>query len=57
MPETNAEMWAEKFRKNMARDSRDQTALREKGWNVVVLWECEIVAGTFSEKILPCGIL
>ena len=42
MPGTNREFWQEKFRKNMERDGRAQAALREAGWRVIVVWECEV---------------
>jgi len=42
LPQTNAEYWTEKLRKNQARDSRNQARLEELGWEVLVLWECEL---------------
>jgi DNA mismatch endonuclease, patch repair protein len=42
IPATRAEFWAAKRGGNMARDRRNAAALRELGWRVVVLWECEV---------------
>ena len=41
-PKTNTSFWEEKFRKNKERDSRKEYELKEKGWNIMVIWECEI---------------
>ena len=41
-PTSNTEFWGEKFSGNVDRDRRNQGALKEKGWRVLVVWECEI---------------
>jgi DNA mismatch endonuclease (patch repair protein) len=41
-PKSNAEFWATKFAGNVERDRRKEQALRELGWVVEVIWECEI---------------
>ncbi|WP_412544557.1 very short patch repair endonuclease [Longispora sp. K20-0274] len=38
----NAERWKDKLAMNQARDERNNQALREAGWNVVRVWECEV---------------
>lgn len=40
-PATNTEFWKTKRRLNVERDVRNQKKLREKGWRVMVVWECE----------------
>ena len=55
-PTTNASMWAEKFRQNMDRDQRKQQELEQLGWRVIVLWQCEIMDGTFVAKIRANGL-
>jgi DNA mismatch endonuclease (patch repair protein) len=40
-PKTNVEFWQEKFRNNVDRDQRVIASLRELGWNVLVVWQCE----------------
>ena len=42
-PKTRTDFWQEKFDKNVANDIRNQFQLKEMGYNVIVLWECEIV--------------
>jgi DNA mismatch endonuclease (patch repair protein) len=41
-PKTRADFWARKFEQNMERDRRQQQQLREMGWSVMVVWECEL---------------
>jgi DNA mismatch endonuclease, patch repair protein len=41
-PTMNAVFWKQKFTENVLRDHRNQTALKEMGWIVGVIWECQI---------------
>jgi DNA mismatch endonuclease, patch repair protein len=41
-PSTRAGFWAGKFAANVARDLRNQRALRQRGWRVLVVWECQL---------------
>ncbi|MBV2262385.1 MAG: very short patch repair endonuclease [Thauera sp.] len=40
-PSTNVEFWNAKALANRERDARVERALREAGWDVEVVWECE----------------
>lgn len=42
LPGTDKERWRTKLEGNRTRDERDQAALRSNGWQVVVVWECEL---------------
>jgi len=42
LPATNTEFWAEKFAANVTRDRRKLRALRNAGWGVLVVWECQL---------------
>ena len=42
MPKSNVEFWEKKFKRNVERDKKEQAALKEAGWHVIVVWECEI---------------
>ena len=44
-PKSNSEFWQKKFSYNMERDERNYTLLRELGWKVIFVWECEIRHG------------
>jgi DNA mismatch endonuclease (patch repair protein) len=41
-PKTNAEYWRRKITRNRERDAAHLIELRERGWTVAVLWECEL---------------
>lgn len=41
-PKTNAEFWINKIDGNMERDKRNYAELRNRGWRVLVIWECEL---------------
>ena len=40
-PKTRESYWKNKLEDNVARDRRNETALRELGWRIMVIWECE----------------
>lgn len=42
LPKSRTAFWAEKFAKNRARDTRNQTELRTLGWRCLTVWECEL---------------
>ena len=42
IPKTNTDFWLNKINTNIERDKRKQEALKELGWNVIVVWECEL---------------
>ena len=48
MPKTRAMFWRRKFDDNVRRDERVIAALRDLGWDVLVVWECE----TSDENLL-----
>lgn len=41
-PSTNREFWKKKFDRNTVRDRDVQNQLTADGWNVIVVWECEL---------------
>src|SRR5439155_18787343 len=41
-PENNGQFWAEKLDGNARRDREHCRRLRQFGWRVLVVWECEI---------------
>ena len=51
-PKSNAQFWSEKFQRNVARDRRNELALRELGWKVAVVWECAVTSvGLIDEEL------
>jgi DNA mismatch endonuclease (patch repair protein) len=41
-PKSNEGYWGPKIRANKARDALNLSALKDLGWSVLELWECEI---------------
>jgi DNA mismatch endonuclease (patch repair protein) len=41
MPATRPDFWAGKFAANQRRDAAAEAALRQEGWHVMTVWECE----------------
>ncbi len=46
IPKTRTEWWTEKIRKNKERDQTKHLALRQTGWNVMTVWECQLKPAT-----------
>ena len=40
-PKSNLAYWAGKLARNVTRDARNEAALKQLGWRVLVIWECE----------------
>ena len=41
-PKSRVSFWIEKFKGNVERDKKHQKQLKELGWTVHVIWECEV---------------
>ena len=41
-PKTHSVFWNEKFKKNKERDQRKEKELKEAGWTVLTIWECQL---------------
>lgn len=42
MPATNQTYWSAKILRNRTRDALARAELRRSGWEVIVVWECEL---------------
>ena len=42
IPSTNRDYWLAKLERNHARDARNIALLREQGWDVLTVWECQL---------------
>ena len=52
-PKTNLSFWEEKFTKNINRDKKVKSNLRLMGWQVLVVWQCELKKPeTLSKKLI-----
>lgn len=50
-PSSNQEYWIPKITKNVERDERNQRTLKEMGWEVITVWECELKKENFQETM------
>lgn len=41
-PKTRVAFWKSKLTRNRNRDRQNQKILRKEGWDVLVIWECQI---------------
>jgi len=52
VPATNKEFWIEKFRANVARDRRKIRELRTAGYDVLVVWDCQLADESTARREL-----
>jgi DNA mismatch endonuclease (patch repair protein) len=53
VPNSRAEYWGPKLRRNQRRDAANLRALRRAGWKTLVVWECETKdLGTVRHRLL-----
>ena len=41
-PKTNAQFWEDKITRNRQRDAHNLDLLQAAGWDVIVIWECQL---------------
>ena len=41
-PKSNTGYWEPKLSRNVARDAANRQQLKQLGWRVLVIWECDI---------------
>lgn len=42
LPTTRREFWEQKISSNVARDARNSEVLRQDGWRVMTIWQCQL---------------
>ena len=50
-PSSNEEYWIPKITRNVERDQKNYGRLQELGWNVIVIWECQLKKKEFEETM------
>lgn len=50
-PKENAQYWQKKIHNNKLRDKLVSEVLRQKGWQVIRIWECQIKKGNLRKKL------
>lgn len=52
IPKTNRDFWDKKLKSNVKRDAKNYDELKKLGFNVIVVWQCEINKMKSDESIL-----
>lgn len=50
-PSSNTDYWIPKIKRNVERDQRNMKLLKETGWHVIVVWECELKKASAEERL------
>ena len=52
MPKSNVSFWRKKLSGNVARDRKNVELLKEQGWKVLIIWECEVKNKIFLHNLV-----
>lgn len=52
IPQTNREFWENKIKRNRERDKENCRVLMENGWQVIVVWECQLKPELIEQTML-----
>ena len=50
-PKQNSVFWEDKLARNVERDRQVKKELEDLGWNVVIIWECEMKSNELSNRM------
>ncbi len=50
-PKSNLAFWKKKINDNVERDARKISALKDLGWKVIVVWQCELRRAAVHETL------
>ena len=51
VPKSNTDFWMAKVQRNRERDHEEYKALHNAGWQVVVIWECQLKKNVIEETM------
>ena len=57
IPKSNREFWVNKIRRNQERDQQNYRVLWENGWQVIVVWECQLKPKRLEQTMLRVELL
>ena len=57
VPKTNTEFWVNKINTNIERDENKYKTLKDMGWTVIVIWECQLKPEKITETLNSLEIL
>ena len=56
-PKSRLDYWLPKLERNRTRDAEAQAALRKLGWDVLVVWECQVGADADAASLIIAPFL
>ena len=56
IPKTRREFWLAKIHRNQERDQKNYEILSENGWQVIVLWECQLKPKKLEQTMLQVEV-
>lgn len=51
IPKSNTDFWMKKVKYNRERDQKQYSALHNAGWQVIVIWECQLKKNVMEETM------
>ena len=57
IPQSNREFWLAKIRRNQERDRQNYRVLQENGWQVIVIWECQLTSAKIEHTMHEVELL
>ena len=57
IPQTNREFWVNKIKRNQERDQKNYQVLHDNGWQVIVVWECQLTPKCIEETMLRVELM
>ena len=51
LPHSNQEYWKPKIKRNIERDAENKQKVEKDGWNVIIVWECELKKRVAEERL------
>lgn len=57
IPQTNREFWVNKIQRNQQRDQQNYQLLKDNGWQVIIIWECQLKAKILDRTMYEVELL
>ena len=57
IPQTTREFWVNKIKRNQERDQKNYQVLHDNGWQVIVVWECQLTPKRIEETMLRVELM
>ena len=51
IPQKNTDFWTAKIKRNQERDQENYAVLKDAGWNVIIIWECQLKRNTMEDTM------